>query len=463
MSIRAKDKSRFCEKLTDIYVCFTITVFSLFCFPNYSSITEWKFKVFFWSTLIYFALLVFGSLELRLVGSTADAPNFYRLRSVVFFALMSYLLLAVLSFAFSEHRSSALFGGGKFDGLLSILLYFLSFTLVVCFGRLKCLHIIALIPVVLLNFVLILLQFFGFNPLSLYPDGMNYHDAFKLYANEFLGTFGNVDILSAFLSMAIPLFLAMAVFGDNRLKRLFAVLLLPASFCLFICKVYLGIFGTFVAVFIMAFYIKESSEFKDFIRYIALILISAILALLLLDTVSVWYLIILFCIALLAFLPIRFNRRIFLFLFSAAFITLFAVFIFFLLKDRNSDSGRLRIWKDAIRIFLENPLLGSGPGTFLNESSFCFERYSEELGIMIKSSVDAAHNIYLHILSCMGLPALIAYLAFVFSVIKRARSSLLLFPIISFLISSLFFFEVCSASAIFYIICGLAVCDKTKQ
>ena len=56
------------------------------------------------------------------------------------------------------------------------------------------------------NCVICLVQFAGLNPLHLYPEGMNYYGANTQYADEFLGTVGNADILSAVLSFSIPAF-----------------------------------------------------------------------------------------------------------------------------------------------------------------------------------------------------------------------------------------------------------------
>ena len=160
------------------------------------------------------------------------------------------------------------------------------------------------------------------------------------------------------------------------------------------------------------------------------------------------------------FLPKSFSRKLFLLTVYFAGAIVLAIYIVILIEDGDSDSGRFRIWRDALRIFCENPLFGCGPDAYLYESSFEFERYDANLDITIKSAVDCAHNIYLNMLSCTGILSLTAFITFIVSVLKKSLKSPLFPAIIAFLVQGFFSFEVCSVSAIFYIICGLAVCDN---
>lgn len=62
-----------------------------------------------------------------------------------------------------------------------------------------------------------LLQYAGYNPLGLFPEGTGYHDAFILYNGQFMGTLGNVDTLSAFLCLMVPLFYGTYLLSGRRL------------------------------------------------------------------------------------------------------------------------------------------------------------------------------------------------------------------------------------------------------
>lgn len=76
-------------------------------------------------------------------------------------------------------------------------------------------------------------QMTGRTPFGLYPDGMNYFDANIKYAGEYLGTIGNVDILSAVLCVAIPLFWIGLLKGDRRWS---ICLIIPLVLSLWCCS-----------------------------------------------------------------------------------------------------------------------------------------------------------------------------------------------------------------------------------
>lgn len=79
--------------------------------------------------------------------------------------------------------------------------------------------------------------------------------------------------------------------------------------------------------------------------------------------------------------------------------------------EASFGSGWLRIWQEVLRLIGERPLLGGGPDTLVARMSFTFTRYSEEVGRVIETVTDAAHNECLNIAVNQGLPALGAYLA----------------------------------------------------
>ncbi len=457
MKNNAKKHTLFCERITEIYIYFIFVVLSLFCFPDYSHITASKFNLFFIGTAIY-VLLLFEALI-----TAENSQILFRLkqwRSPPALALLTFLVFSIISFALSPHINLSLLGSGKFDGVISSILYFIAFFGVLSFGEFKARYITAFLPVVLFNFVLSLLQFFSLNPFWLYPQNMNYHDAFRLYANEFMGSFGNVDIFSAFMAMAVPLFGIATLKYHGKIRILSLISLFASSFMLFLCGVYAGIVGASFGILAIAFSIYDNCEYKFFMLSLSVISFAVCNALILKD--HIWALL-LFLLALFFVILSRiksFNRKIFLISFYS-FSTIAVLIFACCLIAFGLDSGRLRIWKDAFRIFLDHPLLGSGPGTFINEVSFSFTRQSE-YGI-IESAIDCAHNIYLNILSCGGILSFTAFMAFAILVLKKSKNSLLFPAIIAYLALGFFSFEVCSISAIFYVICGLAVDDRSNN
>ena len=74
------------------------------------------------------------------------------------------------------------------------------------------------------------------------------------------------------------------------------------------------------------------------------------------------------------------------------------------------DESRIELWQMAIKAFKENPVLGVGPGQFVN--------YTHELGT--NNSKLGAHNTYLQILAEGGILGSIPILALVLVVLQRA-------------------------------------------
>ena len=98
-------------------------------------------------------------------------------------------------------------GEGRYEGLLTMLIYLAIFIAVSSFGRFKSWYLYVLLIPVCLNIILSLLQLHGGNPLSLYPNNYDYFDGNVLYSGQFLGTIGNTGLLSAFLCLVIPAFI----------------------------------------------------------------------------------------------------------------------------------------------------------------------------------------------------------------------------------------------------------------
>jgi putative inorganic carbon (HCO3(-)) transporter len=110
-------------------------------------------------------------------------------------------------------------------------------------------------------------------------------------------------------------------------------------------------------------------------------------------------------------------------------------------------SGRGWIWKNAADVLFDRPILGSGPDTFYYALG---DARQLEAHAIFNLTYDKAHNIFLQIAVCMGLPAALAYITFVFgllvSSVKKAfeRPLLLAFgaAALSYMIQSFFCVEV---------------------
>ncbi len=382
---RKKDEGRrILRTLTHTYLAILCGIYLLYPGSGgYQTITAQKWNVYLLITGIYIGSAFLLRVELAVVGTEAIPPpkKAWQSLDLTQKLVLAYLLVTALSTALSDDLHTALWGGARHEGLIAIALYCLSFLLVSTYGEPKRWMLWLASAAISVNCVLCLIQFARYNPLGLYPDGMNYYDANIRYAGEYLGTIGNVDILSAVLSLAIPAFWMAFLRMKGGKHRFF--LLPPMILCLVVLlKAFVagGILGTAGAIVLSVPVLPASKD----ARKKALI---AVICLFVAAATAVYFL----------------GRYMGGFLYEASE----------LMHGRWDDSfgsGRLYIWRNVIQLVPEHPLLGGGPDTLGLRTTAAFERYDESLGILIHSAIDTAHNEYLNILVNQGAVALALYL-----------------------------------------------------
>ena len=372
------------ERLTAIYIGCMLTLYLLFPgLGGNARLTGSKWGLFLLLTLAYLGAAGLLGLEMAVIGR-ARPPRADRLWHALtlldklLLGFWAWSLLATLC-SIDFHRS--LWGGERYDGLITLTLCCFSALLIAHFGRPRPWMLWLLGGALCLNGALCLLQLAGGNPLGLYPEGMDYYDAGKLYAGAFLGTLGNVDVMAAVLAAAIPaLWLALARLEGRR--RLLPAL--PLALCLAVLagsRVAGGLLGAFGGVLFTLPFLPRSGRGRR--------AAAAAVAL--------------FCAGALVLLYL-FGGRLGGFFYEATEV----------LHGRWRDefgSSRVFIWRHVLELAGEHPLLGGGPATLGLRMEVGFQRYDEALGMVIRSSIDDAHNIYLNILVNQGLPALLFYLA----------------------------------------------------
>ena len=371
------------ERLTPVYAALMLSLFILFPgLDGYRAVTEWKWRLLCLLSGGYIALVLLLKAELYLIGDQRPAAPRKKLREWLTPAellLLGYWLASGISTLLAVDRRVAFWGGARREGFVTITLCCWSCLLVSrrltprrwmlwLFGAAMCLCCA-------LGFV----QLAGFNPLSLYPEGMTYYDANRLYAGEFLGTVGNVDILSAVLCLAVPAFAAAALKLRHTPRW-------PALCFAAVCLVMLGlarVAGGAVGVLGCAV-ISAPVLLRGKARRRAVIAVAALCA---------------FALALAFFLGDRLGGTV--------------GELSALLHGRLDDSfgsGRIYIWRSVLPLVPERLLFGGGPDTLSLRLDAVFERWDETLGILIRSDIDTAHNEYLGILVDQGLIALLCYL-----------------------------------------------------
>lgn len=386
------------EKLTTVYICCMVTVFLLFTgYGGYEEITQQKYILFCILSGGYLIVALLLRVELMFVGAEKGCKkpkDVWRSFVLPQKLIIGFWLMTAISTLFAVDMRIAFFGGTRFEGFVTITLYCgCLFTCIairkirkaddynVCDSYVNKLHIA-------------IAQLAGYNPLKLYPQGMTYYDAYTKYSGEFLGTIGNADLMSAVLCIAIPIFWISIVKSGSRYRTL---LFIPLVLCLAVLiKAYVegGIVGIIGSIIITIPVITKKREVR---RILTIILILVMIA---------------------AFVGIYFCGS------AASGFIYEASELLHGHFDDSFGSGRIYIWRNVIKLLDDRLLLGGGPDTLPLRGDIYFERFDDNLGIMLHSTVDTAHNEYLNILVNQGLIAFVLYLAaLIISAVKWAALS----------------------------------------
>lgn len=493
---------RYPEIITDLYLCILLIVYPLWVQPGgYTDITEAKYSFFTLSAIIYITAMLLILAELLLIGKSREIIAKFRQFSMTQICILAYVICCIISALLSEYSSKVWLGAGRYEGLKTILLYAALFFLISYFGKFKKWYLYLLGTVVFANTVISVLQYAGYNPLSLFPEGYTYHDAFALYANAFFGTLGNIDILSAFLSLVIPLFYAYYILNHKS-----EIMLLPFAvgvFLLLLSGVSAGIVGIGIGVFLMIPFVANSKD--SFARALTAAGISVLCAAVYkclhftyknrlteiqfqIGTTSV-LLIVFACVVFAVACAIKRSekqkrwesRRAKKVLIGCVVFSVFAGIAIIwtypfsggtlsevhqLLNgtiDPKLGSGRIRIWQEVIKLIPEHLWFGGGPDTLAERMTFSFQRYDETLGITIEAFIDSAHNDYLNIFVNTGIFSLLFYLAaFICAAVRAVRTSetsktvlIIMTALSCYLIQIFFSFSICIVSPFFWVYFGL--------
>ena len=366
-----RKKTPLTNRITEGYILLLLSAFLLFVGPGgYGRITENKLFLFFALTLAYLAALVFAVRreKPKLMPLTAEDA-----------CLLAYLLLSAVSALLSPYGKAVLLGAGRREGILVLLLYALVYFSVSRFGNAERKLLYTLAVSLLLFSVIALLQMRGYDPFSLYPEGFNYFGAELDYSGSYIGTIGNTNLVSGFLTPVLP---CLALYIILEREDHWRFLLLPPLLLGFLVWWKMGVFGAYLGLGGVLLALPFTAKSK---RWKCIFGIGVVL------------------------------------LFASALISIY-VFDFGgtalheaheLLHGRIEDSfgsHRIYIWKEVLSLIRERPLFGTGPDTLLFAGKGFYE-YSERFGVEVFTAIDCAHNEYLNICVNQGVLALGAYLA----------------------------------------------------
>ena len=376
--IKRLDGCRLPEVAASLFAGLMLGFFPLAFFSGYGSITRDKFLIL---------VIVCCDFTLALLLALGWSRRFrnplavFRGWSSSQKLLLLFWLLALLSAACSPFPDLVLLGGRRFTGLLTLSLSVWTALALAALGRWHDGFFDLIAISALFMSVLSVCQLLGGNPFGLYPNGLDYFGGGELYVGRFLGAVGNVDMLSAYWCLTLPLLLSgtLLLRGSRRWLCLLALALGVAVEVA--ADVDAGLLALLLSSLAFLPLLLPRHARKRTWIVLAVLLLAALLLLFFYDGPeqgTLW----------------EFSRT--------------------LHGDIRDDFGssRVLIWKEGWRSMdsLSEWLLGSGPGTRATHFQTVFERVSDS-GQVIRSAVDSGHNEYLDLLLELGAPGLVLYLA----------------------------------------------------
>lgn len=454
------------------YLTLMFTVFPLFATDRFFNIRHDKYYFFLALTGIVLIAEVMMILNVNFSAENQTSPQneastkvWYKNISITDWAMIAFLVSCIISTILSHHSlDDNLFGtAGRNNGLMLIVFYVgIYFIITRCFYYMDYVFL-AFAGGSAVVFLLAVLNFHYIDPLGMYVElGSN-------YIEDFTSTIGNKNLLSSYICVSLPVFIAMSVHTKKTLYRAVYMAVSALGFmALMTADSDSGILGmgVFLAVFFV-WYSRKIHRLKYYFLNITIMLASAkVLKLLTFVLTSAFgcktkqiddfqkifvesnigfILIIAFAVITAVLFLIDYKKPqivlskavpiILGVFFGLAAIGILCVVFYFSVIDTETDLGSFStlmrfnekwgthrgfMWIKSFEIFGDfsfiEKLFGTGPDTF----SHAFSPYFNELMKYGDSSTNAAHNEYINYLITIGLVGLLSYLAVVGSCIVRA-------------------------------------------
>ena len=478
--------------LVIIFLCFGLIVSN----KGYANILEIRYYSFIFVTITFLIALIIAYFY-ELLMKNKNFFHKYKLSLAQKLGCL-YLLINILSCIFSPYKSYDLITGlGRGEGLLLTSLYILAYLAIVTFGKFsqKLFSLVSLSGILI--YFICTLQFWGFNPFNLLKGIAG------PYNISYMGTMGNIAFLSAFLTVTIPISVCSFIFlNNNKIEKtlhLLSVLLgmlimevinvdsgmvaLLFMFALILPVVLknnqtfsrflfiLGIItaGFFVNYFINMTYFSETARYgaNPRFNYLSLLLLVAI-SLLIVSALIVKNK------AFVIKKHRKFIGRVYLSYLALGVIGLVTLYFFdFNIRilseihqilhgniDDTFGTYRIFLWKRALLLFKDYPILGTGPDTFtLRFMPLYWQELIKLDGYL--SINDTAANIYLTTLINIGIAGLISYILLISEgVIKYLKNNseysfILMVAVLCYSVQGFFNLSVVIVSPYFW--CALAL------
>src|ERR1035437_598136 len=357
------------------------------------------------------------------------------------FPVIGYLLACVVTAVVTKNYCLSIFGVYEdFEGLITmcfyILLFFIAVNHVKKTGSVYKLMTAALVATFIIS-AYGLAQNFGWDFVMWNPE---------TYSKErFFSTLGNPNFLAAYLVETIPVIFIM-FFITKDIKRKIAILavLLCAITVLFLTKSRAGMVSFFVTIVIIvayAFYDSRKSENRLF------------------SGNKIWFLMFAVFMVLMCFVPKVQEAFSMLWQRSKGLLSLHGITL----------TPRVYIWKSALMMFRDYPVLGTGLDTF--QVMFPYYRFPIYWQLEWNGTPEKTHNIFLEVRATQGIFGMSIYLLLFAAFFKKSINLIfgekdvvrrylvfgIFLGIIAYIIQGLFNYTVAAYGSFFWIALGLII------
>ena len=469
-----------------------LSIFPLWQEGTYSSITRAKWE----GTLLFTAVTLGVGLFAALYGLIRHRRLPFRFCKEQAMALVLFLLMGLSAcfgaYAQQVNKNGQLcvwMGSLRYEGMATQLCYMAIFLVMSLHPIRKdwLLHLCALS--LMLQCILVVLQYLDLNPLGLFPGSLSTRTNY-----EFQGTIGNIDMVSGYLSLILPLLL-----GSFILTRKGGWLWLAAGGFGTLWMMCMEVQSSLIALGVFGCLIVAAMLWKPALRGRGTLVLGLLLfcyalrkciafpwldevenLTLRLPGMAATVLLLLGLMLILA--GIRFMRPhkpLFTLngkqtvLLLLGIVVMGVVILLALplteewgglweirevLLGRGQDSFgsyRLGVWRQTIALSREHLLLGNGPDTFW----FAFREHLQKVGVSFPESFDNPHNEYLALLVNDGLPALLCYLLLLGCTLRKCRKNprqwALLAGLTAYGVQGIFSFSICIVAPMFWAALGM--------
>ena len=348
-------------------------------------------------------------------------------------------LVAISTLLSSKIKIAIIGENNRYEGMLAFFSYILLFLSAKKFLKKEYIYkyINVMYVVVLLICILSITQYYIIN--------IDFPTLFSLnkYAGS-SGTFGNSNFLGSFVTICLPITMAMYLIS-GKIKDLILSNLVFSSMLVCIARSSWVAFAIYFIITIIYVLYKRKREY--FIRFV-LILITFTSAFGILSNTGRKNI-------------INKNK---IMVSEVKQATTTGV-------TNKMGSSRIEIWKMTIKLISRNPIFGVGTdnlkyGLYEDKDILCNELHN--FMERTHSVVDKAHNEYLHIAATIGIPALLIYLMFLgIIVLRNLKVSLkdnarfiLILSIIGYLVQAFFNISTIGIAPLFWIILGIISNDE---